>query len=158
MRARTGPEAAPAGDASDRGETLLELLIALAILAIAVVAVVGGLLASILASDIHRKQSTAGAAVRDYGETVEKYVAGTGYAACASPSSYAPATVGFSAPSGYAASALMVRYWSGSAWSTSCGTDTGLQQLTLQVASSDTRAAEQLVVVLRKPCGPGSTC
>jgi len=142
----------------ERGETLLELLIALAIMAIAVVAVVGGLVASILTSDIHRKQSTAGAAVRDYAENVETYVAGTGYTGCAAPGSYTPATVGFSAPSGYTASAVTVRYWSGSAWSGSCGTDLGLQQLTIQVASSDTRGSEQLVVVLRKPCGVGSTC
>ncbi|MDQ1740524.1 MAG: hypothetical protein QOE53_2176, partial [Pseudonocardiales bacterium] len=55
----------------DRGETLLELLIALAIMSIAVVAIVGGLVAGIAMSDIHRKQSTAGAAVRDYAENVE---------------------------------------------------------------------------------------
>ena len=46
----------------------------------------------------------------------------------------------------------------GSAWSASCGSDTGLQQLTLAVSSADTRAVERLVLVLRKPCGTGSTC
>ncbi len=150
----------PAAD-RERGETLLELLIGLAIMSIAVVAVVGGLLTSILTSDIHRKQSSAGAAVRDYAENVEKYVAGTGYTACASPSAYAPGTVGFSAPTGYTASAVTVRYWSGTAWTTgSCTgpTDLGLQQLTIRVASTDTRATEELVVVLRKPCGLGSSC
>jgi type II secretory pathway pseudopilin PulG len=142
----------------DSGETLLELLIGLAIMSIAVVAVMGGLLTSITVSDIHRKQSTAGAAVRDYAENVEKYVAGTGYTACAAPSAYAPGTVGFSAPAGYAASAVTVRYWSGTAWTTGPCTDLGLQELTVQVASSDTRASERLVLVLRKPCGLGSTC
>ena len=127
-------------------------------MSIAVVAVVGGLLASIAVSDIHRKQSTAGAAVRDYAENVEKYVAGAGYTACAAPSAYAPGTVGFSAPSGYTATAVTVRYWSGTAWTTGPCTDLGLQELTIQVASSDTRATEQLVLVLRKPCGLGSTC
>jgi type II secretory pathway pseudopilin PulG len=150
----------PAAD-RERGETLLELLIGLAIISIAVVAVIGGLVTSVLVSDIHRKQSTAGAAVRDYAENVEKYVAGTGYTACASPAAYAPGAVGFSAPSGYAASAVTVRYWSGTAWTAgSCTgpTDVGLQQLTIQVASADTRATEQLVLVLRKPCGAGSSC
>jgi type II secretory pathway pseudopilin PulG len=146
----------------DRGESLLELLIALAIMSIAVVAVVGGLLASIAASDIHRKQSTAGAAVRDYAENVEKYVAGTGYTSCAAPAAYAAGTVGYTGiPTGFTASAVAVRYWSGTAWTTgSCTgpTDSGLQELTIQVASTDTRASERLVLVLRKPCGVGSTC
>ena len=142
----------------DRGETLLELLIGLAIMAIAVVAVVGGLVASIAVSDIHRKQSTAGAAVRGYAENVEKHVAGAGYTACAALSAYSPGAVGFAAPSGYAATAVAVRYWSGTAWVTSPCADVGLQELTVQVASSDGRATERLVVILRKPCGLGSTC
>lgn len=145
----------------DRGESLLELLIALAIMSIAVVAVIGGLLASIAASDIHRKQSTAGTAVRDYAETVEKYVAGTGYKSCGAPSDYAAGAVGYTpVPSGFTASAVAVRYWTGTAWTSSGCTspDLGLQELTIQVASSDTRASERLVLVLRKPCGVSSTC
>jgi type II secretory pathway pseudopilin PulG len=142
----------------DRGETLLELLIALTIMSIAVVAIVSGLVAGIAVSDIHRKQSTAGAAVRDYAENVEKYVAGAGYTACAAPSAYSPVAVGFTVPSGYAASAVTVRYWSGTAWTAGPCTDVGLQELTVQVASTDTRAAERVVLVLRKPCGNGSTC
>jgi prepilin-type N-terminal cleavage/methylation domain-containing protein len=143
----------------DRGETLIELLVALAILGIALVAVVGALAASITMSDIHRKQSTAGAEVRNYAEQVENYVAGTGYAACAAPATYVAATVGYTAPAGYSATPVRVRYWSGSAWSASCpASDTGLQELTLSVRSTDTRAVESVVVVLRKPCGTGSTC
>lgn len=144
----------------DRGETLLELLIALSIMAIAVVAVVGGLVASIVVSDIHRKQSTAGAAVRDYAENVEKFVAGAGYTACAATSTYAPGVsgIGYTAPSGYTASVVTVRYWSGTTWTTGPCADIGLQELTVQVASSDARASERLVVVLRKPCGFGSAC
>lgn len=143
----------------DRGESLLELLIALAIMSIAVVAVIGGLLASIAASDIHRKQSTAGASVRDYAENVEKYVAGTGYTACAPPAAYAAGTVGYTGvPTGFAATPVAVRYWTGTGWTTGSCTDLGLQELTIQVASSDTRASERLVLVLRKPCGVSSTC
>jgi type II secretory pathway pseudopilin PulG len=148
-----GPEAD-----RDRGETLLELLIALTIMSIAVVAVVGGLVAGVVVSDVHRKQATAGAAVRDYAEHVEKYVAGAGYTACAAPSAYAPGAVGFTAPSGYAATAVTVRYWSGAAWTAGPCADIGLQELTVQVASTDARVAERLVVMLRKPCGLGSTC
>jgi type II secretory pathway pseudopilin PulG len=144
----------------DRGETLLELLIALTIMSIAVVAIVGGLLAGVAVSDIHRKQSTAGAAVRDYAENVEKYVAGTGYTSCAATSDYGPGKAGiaFTAPTGYVAAAVAVRYWSGTAWTTGPCTDLGLQELTIQVASSDTRATERLVLMLRKPCGLASSC
>lgn len=144
--------------AEERGETLVELLVALTILGITLVAVIGAFGASITMSDVHRKQASAGAAVRNYAELVADYVAGTGYTACASASAYAAGTVGYTAPSGYAASPVSIRYWTGSAWSAGCASDTGLQQLTLSVSSADTRAREQLVLVLRKPCGTGSTC
>jgi type II secretory pathway pseudopilin PulG len=143
-----------AGD--DRGETLLELIVAVVIMGIAVVAIVGGITTSVLLSDMHRKQATAGGAVRNYGEAVEKYVASTGYVNCASSGSYAPGTVGFTAPSGYVASANPVRYWNDTsrAFSTSCATDGGVQAVALQVRSSDNRATETLTVMIRKPCRP----
>ena len=142
----------------DRGETLIELLAALSIMGVALVAIIGAFGASITMSDVHRKQASAGAAVRNYAELVTSYVAGTGYSSCAAASAYAAGTVGYTAPSGYAASPVSIKYWTGSAWSASCGTDSGLQQLTLSVSSTDTRAVERLVLVLRKPCGIGSTC
>jgi hypothetical protein len=53
------------GPANDRGETLLEVLIAVVIIGVAIVAIIGGLVTSVLMSDVHRKQATAGSAVRD---------------------------------------------------------------------------------------------
>ena len=138
----------------DRGETLLELLVAIMIIGIAVVVIVGGLVTSVLMSDIHRKQATAGTAVRDYAEAIENAVAGGSYVSCATRSSYA---TGYTPPSGYTASVTGVAYWSGTAWQPTCGTDTGLQQLTVRVASSDGRAAEQVVIVVRKRCGLADT-
>lgn len=139
------------GPADDRGETLLEVLIAVVIIGVAIVAIIGGLVTSVLMSDIHRKQATAGATVRDYAETIEKYVAGS-YVACQSAANYTSA-VGFTSPPGYTRSVTSVSYWNGSGWVSACGTDVGLQQLTVQVASSDGRASEQLVIVVRKRCG-----
>jgi type II secretory pathway pseudopilin PulG len=147
----------PSGGA-DRGETLVELLITIVIMGITVVAVVGGLMTSIQMSDVHRKQATAGAAARDYAETVDRYVGSTGYVACATSSAYSPTTVGFGAPAGYTASVASVRYWTGTTWTSTCSSDLGLQQVTVQVQSDDARATESSVLVVRKPCGQGSSC
>ncbi|WP_427889872.1 type IV pilus modification PilV family protein [Kribbella sp. GL6] len=138
------------GPRDERGESLLELMIAVALMGIAVVAIMAGLTTSIMVSDIHRKQAVAAATVRSYAEAVENYVAGSGYQACASASSYAPSTVGLLVPAGYAASASAASSWSGSTW-VACSGDTGLQKITLTV-SNGTRASEQLDVILRKPC------
>ncbi|MEV4314363.1 type II secretion system protein [Actinocrispum sp. NPDC049592] len=136
----------------ESGETLLELVIAVVIMGIALVAIIGGLTTSVLVSDVHRKQSTAGAYARDYSEAIERAVASGGYVACASAASYS-SPAGFTVPAGFSKSVVAgsLRYWN-SGWQTSCGTDTGVQQLTVRVASDDGRAAESVVVVLRKPC------
>jgi type II secretory pathway pseudopilin PulG len=102
--------------ANEQGESLLELLIAVAIMGIAVVSVIAGLATSIIASDLHRKQSTAGATVRDFGEAIENYVVNTAYTSCATTSTYSPATIGYSPPSGYIASITAVTYWSGTSF------------------------------------------
>ena len=117
----------PVGQLDDRGESLIEILVAVLIMGTAVVAIVGGLLASVKMSDVHRKQATSGGLARDYAELIDRHVAGSGYVACAGPAVYSPATVGYTLPA-------------------------------VQVASPDGRATEQAVLVVRKPCGQGSTC
>ena len=148
----------------ESGESLLELLIAVAIMGIAVVAIMAGLVTSVLVSDVHRKQATAGTAVRDYAEAIQTSVAADHYVPCADAASYKPdaLTPAFSAPSGFTPIVVAgsVRYWNGSSWQTSCSiaSDLGLQQLTVQVTSADNRATERVTVVLRRPCGLGSSC
>jgi type II secretory pathway pseudopilin PulG len=148
-----------ANQPDDRGETLLELVISLMIMSIAVVAIIGGIGTSIKMSDIHRKQATAGAAVRSYAEAVKNYVAAGNYVSCATPTStpknYLPATVGFTPPSGpagtYIATFATAQTWSGYAWAP-CSADNAYQKITLSVASPDGSAVERLDVVLRLPC------
>jgi type II secretory pathway pseudopilin PulG len=129
----------------DSGTSMLEVLVAVVILAIAASAVLGALLTSITVSDVHRKQTTAGAVAQDYAEQI----AGAGYVECAGPGTYALAPASVPVPAGYSAS-LAVEYWSGSAWSGSC-TSTGLQRVTVSVSSDDGRATERAVVVVRQP-------
>ncbi|MEV6872993.1 type II secretion system protein [Amycolatopsis sp. NPDC051128] len=146
------------GSANERGETLIELLITITIMGILIPAVMGELVTTILVSDIHRKQATAGAYLHDYAEAIENQVMAGGYFPCAAPAKYA-APAGFTVPEPdpkpFVPSVTSVKYWTGTAWSATCGADSGLQQLTVQVASRDGRASEKLVVVVRKRCGLG---
>lgn len=127
----------------ERGETLIELLVAVVIMGIGVVAIVGGLAVSIHVSDVHRKQATAGTAARGYAEAIEGWVAAGNFPACGDDGAYAAVSVpGF--PSGYTKSVA-----------SACPSGGGLRRLTVTVSSSDSRAVEHVVVVVRRPCGPG---
>ncbi|KRB72724.1 hypothetical protein ASE01_21995 [Nocardioides sp. Root190] len=146
---------------SDGGATLVEMLVAIVILSTAGLAVMAGLQLSIKTADIHRKQSTGGAYVRSYAEAIEKYVSTSdaNYKPCAGANAYNPATIGFTAPSGYTAGQAQAVPLNGLGVTGSCpGGDVGTQRLTLSMRSNDGRATERLTIVLRKTCGPGSSC
>jgi len=144
----------PANRDLERGETLVELLLAIVILGLAGLAVLGGMGTSIIVSDAHRKETVSGAAVRAYAEQLQTKVAASGYVSCAAPGSYASAAVGYAPPAGYAASQTGVKYWNlaTKAFGATCGTDSGVQAVTLQVRdTADTRGTVSLTVVIRKP-------
>lgn len=148
---------------ADRGATLVEVLVAVAILGIAGVAVLAGLQMSVMASDIHRKQSTGGSSVRSYAEAIEKYLDADGnYVRCAGTNTYTPGLVGFSVPGGYTVSQAAAEPLDGNGsviTSGSCpGRDKGIQRLRLTVASGDGRATERLTIVVRRSCGTGTSC
>ena len=63
----------------DRGETLIELVVAVAILGIAGVAILGGLMMSVRSSVIHRNEASGGAYVRSFAEAIQTYVDANGY-------------------------------------------------------------------------------
>lgn len=136
---------------SDAGETLIELLMAIAIIGIAMVAVMGAMSTGVLTSDRHRKQAVAGTLVDGYAESVKQAARFAGYQVSCSPTYASTLTV----PTGYTKSVVAVSFWTGTAFQTTCSTagDVGVQRLTLQVASSDGRASERLVVVVRRSCG-----
>lgn len=151
--------------ASDDGETLLELVISIAILGISVVAIAGSIALGIKGSVVNRNQASASSYLRDYAEAFETAVAGSAYTACGTTSTPAYSNI-YTAPSPFQASLGRVEYWtSAGAWATSGCTpanDTGVQRLTLQVASGDSAEShgvvESLVIIVRKPCGTGSSC
>ncbi len=138
---------------SERGDTLVEIMVAVLIMGIAVVAVLAGVAVSIRMSDVHRKQSQAGAFIRDFAEAVENAVQAspTAYVNCAAAGAYDSYYTSPSA-SFVVATPTPVKYWTGSTFGTTCTTDTGVQQLSLRINSSDNLVSETLVIIIRKPC------
>jgi type II secretory pathway pseudopilin PulG len=145
---------------SDAGATLIETLVALVILGIAGVAILAGLQLSVMASDVHRKQTSDGAYVRGYAEAVEQYLAtSANYVKCAGANAYSPTTVGYTIPTGHSAQQAAAVPLDGNGTTLACpGGDQGIQRLRLTVSSNDSRAIETLTVVVRRFCGPGTSC
>jgi Tfp pilus assembly protein PilV len=127
--------------ANDQGETLIELIIAIAIMGIAVVAIVSGIATSILMSDVHRKQATAGTIARDDAEILVS----SGYSTSCNYT--VPASSGFTV--------LIngVSHWDSTVLPTpkfvaGCA-DTGLHKVSIKVSSTDIRASEYIDVIIR---------
>jgi type II secretory pathway pseudopilin PulG len=131
----------PPRQANDQGETLIELIIAIAIMGIAVVAIVSGIVTSILMSDVHRKQTTAGAIARNDAETLVS----SGYSTSCNYT--------LPASSGFTVVINSVYHWDSTATPTpmfvaGCA-DTGLHKVRIKVSSTDVRATEYVDVVIR---------
>ena len=144
---------------SERGETLVEMIVSVAILGMAGVAILAGLLVSVRSSDVGRNQATGGAYVRSFAEAIQNYVDSNGYKACSTAASTYQSVPVPDLPPGYTPSVTAVQSWNGSAWGACAAT--GIQRLDLTVRTtgdSDHRADETLVVILRQPCnGPATT-
>lgn len=144
----------------DAGETLIELLVAVVVIGIATTAVLGGLVVAVDSSALARNESRVQAALRSWAEQLSA-VGDTGayrYVPCAAPSAFpAPDVV----PSGFTATVTAVEYWTGSAWTATCGTDAGVQRVTLRVTAPGrvySTVTQSLGVVVRRPCASASAC
>ncbi len=141
---------------TDKGETLVELLVSIALLGVAALAILAsitmGLKASALASSLAQNQNV----LRNWAEVLEV----TPYVNCATSDSY-PVPLGLDVPTNVDLSITDVKYWdpATSTFLGTCGPDNGTQQLTLEAeaaSGANQPSVDQLIVVLRKPCE--STC
>ncbi len=138
----------------ERGETLVELIVAVAVLGIAAVAILGGMMLSVKSSDVGRKYATSGAYVRSFAEAIQNSIDDSGgYKSCGTAqAAYAGVAVP-NLPAGYTKTVVSVQSWTGTAWG-SCTAD-GIQRVNLRVTSPGDvahTAVETLTVVLRQPC------
>lgn len=139
----------PGTDRADAGETLTEILVTMAILGFAVAGILGALLTTNKASTVHRQQALAQNALRSWAEQIS---AGT-YVDCATAASFAPPSPAL--PKGLTATVVSVQYWTGTAFAGTCGTDTGIQRVTLRVTAPNGLSpalSDTVAVVVRKPC------
>lgn len=150
----------------DRGETLIELLVALSILSVAGVAILTGVMLSVKTSDIHRKESTGGAYVRSFAEAIQNHVdqGAANYRKCAAANVYRDAVSSGAWRSELPAARFdleqaAAEIWTAAGWTTTCSatTDGGVQRVSLTVKAKDGRATERLTLILRQPCNqPGA--
>jgi type II secretory pathway pseudopilin PulG len=125
---------------SERGETLIELLIAITILGVCVVAIGASVAGAVLVSGLHRDQADAARILHNYAEQLQ----GT-YSNCATSYSLAQ-------PPGFQVPSLDIAYWNGSGFQDNCPSpDQGLQRVTIGVTSVDGRVSDALTIVLRSP-------
>jgi type II secretory pathway pseudopilin PulG len=149
------------GRRSDRGESLLELLVTISIMSVAVVAIVGAIATSARLSDVHRQQTIGRGYLTAFAATVEARIAlpATGYLACTNPDGSAYDGL-YTAPSGYSDDVVKVEYWIGSTFGvTGCtaANDSGVQRLTLRIWRSAGGVDMSIQIIIRKPCRPGDT-
>jgi type II secretory pathway pseudopilin PulG len=148
---------------SDRGETLVELIVAVAILGLAAVAILAGLMLSVKSSDLGLKQATGGAYVRSFAEAIQHYVDSNGYRACASAAATYAGVAVPDLPAGYSKAVTSVQSWNkpaGGAPAWGVCTGKGVQRLDLKITTtgdSANQSQETLTVVLRQPCNGTAT-
>ncbi len=137
----------------DRGDTLIEVLVAVLIIAISVAALLDGLITSTTASATHRSLATIDGLLKSYAETA-KYViqdqANPTFNDCANTTTN-PYTVQSQAtvPAGYSVGISSIQYWDGSGFSAAanCSADEGVQLITLLAAAPNHVTATMSFVV-----------
>lgn len=142
----------------EEGFSLAEILVTIAIVGITFTAILGGIMTSISASALQRKEATADSVARSAAEWV-KDSQQNAYANCAVASAYPLG--GLTVPSGFAVSVTQVEYWTGTApvagapysptFQSACpSTDKGMQRITIAATSPDGQVSEKVQVIKRR--------
>jgi len=139
---------------SDAGFSLVEIVITIGIVGVTFSAILGGLFSSITVSALQQKEATADTVARSAAEVV-KDSAHNPYFNCAPPGHYS--LTGLSVPSGFSAHITDVAYWDGQppvggavVFQSNCGSDLGIQRITIAASSSDGQATETVQVIKRR--------
>jgi type II secretory pathway pseudopilin PulG len=139
---------------SERGDTLLEVIIAVAILAIAGVALIGSVLTSITSSSQHRTMTQSDTYLKSYANAAAQQIqrqTNPLYKPCAS--SYAVTTPA-DIPNTYTIGIASIQYWQGGnngSWGGSCSQGNDPAQLITVAVTSPTQGTESLSFAVRNP-------
>ena len=142
-------------DDASRGDTLVEVLLAVLIVGLSASALLLTFSEGITMSGVHRRLSTTDIDARAFADKLSADIDARSlpYTPCAAAAAYS-APPGFAPTAGDTVSITAVKYWDGAAFGTSCSasTDTGIQRLDVTVTNTDTRATRVVQVIVRKPC------
>lgn len=163
---------------TERGESLLEILLSVMIIGIAVTAILGGVGLAARASTQDERTIHAQALLRSWGEHIQARTTDVTYVPCAGPGAYrsgspwwyaTPAPDGLETlPPGFTPDVVDVDYWVAGTWSdtkpSTCSSspakDAGLQRLEITMAVAAglyPGFTATYDVVLRKPCAAIAT-
>lgn len=148
MLHQIGPRRSTA--AGERGDTLIEVLIALAVVAVAATALIGGVLTSITASSAHRSLAVNDADLKSYAEAAQNQIqrqASPLFADCATSYTVTPPSM----PAGYTVAITGIEYWSGSAFTSTCQAGQNAPQLITLTATSPTQVHTAMSFAVRNP-------
>lgn len=131
----------------ERGESLVEVLLAVAIIGVCFAAILAGVGTSATASGIKQDQALSANYLRAAAERVQAQ----DFQPCSAvlPTSYSLASV-VPAGSQHAVSIVSIEHWDGAAFTASCPSADSLQRVTLEVVPPDGRAAEPRLTILKR--------
>jgi type II secretory pathway component PulJ len=136
----------------DRGESLVEVLIALIITSMAILLLMGALGTISRSSGVYRQQTDVGKVLAIAGETLAN--PSTPFHNCTTGTEYTAALSGADVDAGgVTVTVTEVKYWNGTTFQTSCRDDLALgyrQQLVTLTAQTGTASAKETLQVIKR--------
>ena len=138
----------------DRGDTLVEVLLALVVLALATVALMTAFATSFSASAQHQTLSTVNSALKSLdGQVVSQVQSTQNFLTCAATPS--TSNLSLSTPLGYSSSITNVQYWNATTgtWTSTCASNAP-QKITVTVTNTSTQQNYTSTFVVNDPVAP----